>query len=204
MTLEGTLVIKNAYKTDIQQELYAIKDMVLSGENEFRFSAPLQALLWGYIDGKFKEGDSPLKNYVDCVEFVKPIWGEMKGDRWDEFDEVTSRLNLPELVDYYIKNNFDYQQYTSKHGSASLAFSKKGGNCVETVAFQNHCLNKAGYKAYQLQVEATSSWAKWHAVTKFYDKGNMYIMDDGTIIPAGIIGPLKSIGNSGYKQYHGY
>lgn len=48
-----------------------------------------------------------------------------------------------------------------------------------------------------------ASWATWHAVTRFYDRGKMYIMDNGTPRPRGILGPFKSIMESGYVPYIG-
>ena len=80
-----------------------------------------------------------------------------------------------------------------------MAFKQRGGNCAEIEALQRYCLNKAGYKAYMLIVNTISSWADAHAVTKFYDKGNMYIMDNGKRSPLGIRGPLKNIREAGYS-----
>lgn len=125
--------------------------------------------------------------------------------RWKGFDVVTTRLNAPKLIDYYTKNNFHYKAYTSDFGSARLAFRRKGGNCVEIEAFQRYCLKRAGYKAFRLRADSRgkSSWATWHAVTRFYDKGKMYIVDNGTTRPRGILGPFTSIMESGYAPYIG-
>ena len=66
--LEGKLIIRNAYKTDLTPELLALKEMVLAGKGDNEFSAPLQALLWGYMDGKFKEGDNPFETYKSALK----------------------------------------------------------------------------------------------------------------------------------------
>ena len=92
-------------ETNIVPELYAIREMVLAGEGEHRYSSLMEALLWGYMDGKFKEGDNPLKDYIGPVEFVKTIWGDMEGERWDEFDEVARRVNSLRLFNYWVVNS---------------------------------------------------------------------------------------------------
>ena len=80
--------------------------------------------------------------------------------RWN-FDSTTSRLNSPELIDYFTQKYFVYQKYESfDMGSASLALEDRGGNCVEIDAFIRHCLNKSGYKATREIVEPTSKWAR--------------------------------------------
>jgi len=62
--LEGTLTITKDLEGNLPKKLYALKDIVLAGENDYRYSAPLQALLWSYMDGHFKEGDNPFKHYL--------------------------------------------------------------------------------------------------------------------------------------------
>lgn len=129
----------------------------------------------------------------------------IENSRWKDFNDVIARSNAPELVDYYTKNTFHYKAYTSDFGSARLAFRRKGGNCVEIEAFQRYCLKRAGYHAFRLRADSRgkSSWATWHAVTKFYDRGKMYIMDNGTTRPRGILGPFTSIMESRYVPYIG-
>ena len=172
--LEGTLTIENINKKILSPKLYALKDMVLAGENNYRFSSPLQTLLWGYIDGKFKEGDNPLKNYQDALEFVKPIWGNMKGPRWDKFDEVTSRLNLPELLYYYDKNNISGGHYRGNKKTNKEVFESGSGNCYDVSEFNTFCLSKAGYNTNLIWVETGLGD---HIIAGFKDKGKIYILD---------------------------
>lgn len=76
---EGRLSIKNVSGTGFTSEIFVFKDMVMAGKSDQRFSAPLQALLWGYRDGKFKDGNNPLKTYSSVFDLVKDVWGEMQG-----------------------------------------------------------------------------------------------------------------------------
>lgn len=184
--LEGKLVIKNASENRLTPELFALKDMVLTGKGNHRFSAPLQALLWGYMDGRFKENDNPLENYMDALEFVKPIWGNMKGPRWEKASEIISRLNSPELIEYYIKKKIKYEYYHGRFKSPSGVVTSKGANCEDTSEFVVHCLRQAGYQANTLIVRSSID-PKGHTIAHFEDKGNIFIMDNGRLR-----GPYKS------------
>ena len=107
----------------------------------------LQALLWGYMDGLFKENDNPFKHYVDFVEFVKPIWGDMKGPRWEDFDTVADRVNKPELFDYWVSRTITYGRprvgYTQP---AKKTFYGKVGDCSDVARLGQVFLDRAGYK----------------------------------------------------------
>jgi len=177
--------------------------MVLAGEGDNKISADLQALLWGYMDDSFKKGDNPLKDYKGSLEFVKPIWGEMEGERWKNFEDVTLRLNLPELIDYYTKEKFTYRLYFDGHGTAKEAFRKKVGiNCDRYEKFIRYCLMKSGYKAKRRDVVSKLGGPdNWHVITEFIKKNKKYIIDNGTFSPTGIIGPLKSLKEAGYSLY---
>lgn len=195
--LEGKLNIKKVgYKTGFAPELIALNEMILAGEGEHRYSSLLQALLWGYMDGKFKEGDIPLKNYQGAVEFVKPIWGEMDGQKWGDFDTVVSRLNTPVLLDYWEQRNLSYQYYIGSMKSDRSVFESKSANCKDTSEFTVYCLSKSGYDATLFWVESMIS--EGHIITFFEDKGNKFIMDNGKPSPKGLIGPIKSLSEAGY------
>lgn len=188
--LKGKLIIKNALKSSIETESFIIKDMVLSGEGEYRYSSPLQALLWGYMDGKFKEGDDPLKDYKGLVEFVKPIWGEMEGKRWRDFDAVTSRLNAPGLVDHYTRQKISYEYYIGDKKTNSWVFKTKKANCADTSEWIAECLTRAGYESGTVSVY--SSRPEGHRICYFKDKDKIFIIDNGKNHPIGIRGPFES------------
>jgi len=58
-----------------------LRDIVLAGKGDYKYSALLQALLWGYTDAHFEKGDNPFNDYKGLLEF----WGDMKGPRWIDF-----------------------------------------------------------------------------------------------------------------------
>jgi hypothetical protein len=194
--LDGKLTIKNAYKVDLPEELFALRDIVLAGENDFRFSAPLQALLWAYMDGYFKEGDNPLKNYRNALDFVRPIWGNMKGPRWRKFEDVTLRLNLPELLYHYEKENFNYRGYltsmeSSPQWSPTYIFihMDEENNCIAYASFTKYCLRKAGYKAWISFVPLRAR--EYHVFVLFKKKDGIYILDAGRS-NIGLLGPFPN------------
>ncbi len=156
--LEGTLIIKNA-DGNLAPEVYAIRDMVLSGESDFRFSAPLQALLWGYMDGKFKKGDNPLKNYQSALEFVKPIWGDMKGPRWSYEEAVLSgRVGSDfRLLNYHNTMKIKDEDYIGPWKSPKRVYESGFANCQDASKFSRDAVEAAGYrKTYLLWVDHPS------------------------------------------------
>jgi hypothetical protein len=187
--LGGTLIIKNAYVANVSRELFALREMVLGGKGDYRFSAPLQAMLWGYMDGKFKEGDDPFDDRTNVLDFVIPIWADMKSPRWEDFDKVTLRLNLPELIDYYERKRItwvDWRTLPTWPVTPYYVFKHNKGGCVSITRFTVHCLRKGGYKAWELRVGDISGRYPFHAVCLFEMQGEKYIMNNGTSWPLGI------------------
>ena len=137
-----------------------------------------------------------MKNYQGPVEFVKPIWGEMEGPKWRDFDTVVGRLNTPELLDYWEQNNLGYELYIGSRKSDRSVFESKSANCKDTSEFTVYCLSKSGYDAGLLWVE--SRIPEGHIITIFEDKGKQFIMDNGKPRPKGLIGPIKSFSEAGY------
>ena len=177
--LDGTLTIKNAYETDLTPELFALREMTRAGKGP-KYSAMFEAMWMGFRDGHFKEGDNPFENYKGPVELVKPIWGDMKGADWEDFDTVVDRLNTPELVDYYEKKNFTYKYYISgtnqEPGShARMIFKDKNGNCDKYTTFTVKCLKNAGYKAWSEFV--ITKRGQPHFTTLFINNNMIYILD---------------------------
>ena len=149
--LEGILTIEKVNKTNLTLELCAVRDMVLAGEGEHKYSALLEALFWGYMDGKLREGGNPLKNYQGAVEFVKPIWGEMEGGRWNDFDVVAYRLNSPELFDYWVNKSIRYDGprigYTKP---ATTTFKDLAGDCSDVAELGEEMLRRSGYDVIKI------------------------------------------------------
>lgn len=199
--LDGILTIKT--NIDIQPEIDFFKKMVLAGEGKYKYNAFMEALLWGYMDGMFKGGDNLFKIYDNPLELVKDVWGNMEGPKWKDFEIVTSRLNKPKLIDHYTQNVFKYKFFISKNGSAKFSFNKKINlNCIDFEVFVRYCLNKAGYNASPEKVIPLSGAMNYyHIITTFKDKNSLYIINNGTTFPTGIIGPFKSLKDSGYKKH---
>ena len=185
--LEGTLIIKNAYDaTKPERELFVIRDMVLAGEGGHKFSAPLQALLWGYMDSKFKE-DNPFENYIDALEFVKPIWGDMKDKRWSNFDEVADRVNTPKLFDYWVNKVIDYGDpiigYTKP---ARQTFKDLRGDCSDICELGQTILGRSGYNVMKICTP--------DHVMGYIKKDNLYwLAIDFTPMGNALIGPSKNL-----------
>lgn len=120
--------------------------------------------------------------------------GENKKDspRWDDFKEVTDRLNSPELVNYYEWKRFSYEYYWNIPGYSDnnpdlhYVFKKNKGDCAYITAFTVYCLKKAGYRAYTKYVSPNDPRFRFHAITVFEQNGKRCIMDNGSVNKKGI------------------
>ena len=79
-------------------------------------------------------------------------------------------------------------------------FKSKKGNCVDISEFIAYCLNKAGYKAGTIKVGSSNPWG--HRISYYKDKGNIFTIDNGMIVPAGITGPFTRFRDIPYTIIH--
>ncbi len=218
--LEGTLTIKDFY-SNIAPEITAIRDMVWAGKGDHRYSSLLQAALLGFMYGHFRKGDNPFKDYPGIVEYVKPIWsdmGDMKGQGWDDFEIVTSKLNRPELIDHYEKEVFVHKDTKTKFEGLGATrrdpeeifyyFQNpankgvdKGLSCGYYSTFTEYCLLKGGYNALAKGFWIDRQARRGHWTTLYEDfelaalcKDLWFILDNGLSrrVNLGIVGPFKS------------
>lgn len=119
-------------------------------------------------------------------------------NKWSDFNEVTARLNSPELINYYEQIRFMYAEWrtipdyvrnyeSNIYACARYVFNNNRGDCSYTTGFTIYCLRKAGYKAFEIRVKPDSPKYEYHAVCVFYWDGEKYVMDNGRIGPRGII-----------------
>ena len=98
------------------------------------------------------------KNHPEAFEYkFKPFDAKLKTheNKWKDFSNVIDRLNSPELVFYYIKNNFSYEQ--GEHGSPKKTFKMKAGNSKAIAELGQFLLKKAGYKTFIRTVKTLDS-----------------------------------------------
>lgn len=119
-------------------------------------------------------------------EFIK---GKMREEyRWDDFDTVVDRLNAPELLDYYINQNFTkITSLESKSRSVRGVFTSKEGFCVELAMFGINALRRAGYDAamyWDMKSLIKSYMPSWvlsgHVVATYKEGERMCIFVDFT------------------------
>lgn len=168
----------------------AFHKMYEVGKPEVRkFCSPLQALFWLAEEDKFSRGNNPLAGYK-LELFLMSIWSGFPKKRWKSFNEVTDRLNAPELIDYYERCQISYSRGHRYDMSPRDVFALKTGHCISITAFTVYCLRKGGYKAREHIVRSPTGHPAGHYVTLFEWKGNKYIMDNGRPYGRGII-PYK-------------
>ena len=105
---------------------------------------------------------------------------------------MLTRLNAPELVDYYAKKQIGYRNYWKIPGYSDPAdpryvFRNKAGDCLYISTFVAAALRKNGYNAWVAKKPALRACDSWHAVCVFKDQGERYIIDDGKGYKRGIM-----------------
>ena len=162
----------------------AFKRMYDVGYPNFRkFCSPLQALYWLAMDDNLKQMD--ISKYT-LIGLLSKAWYKFEydgTDRWDDFSDVTDRLNSPQLVDYYESRNFNYKlvrlRSSQDYKNPRYIFRSKQGACWLYTAFSVYCLKKAGYQAYAITVYHGNTPRPNHVACTFTDKnGKAYILDN--------------------------
>jgi hypothetical protein len=171
----------------------AFKQMYQVGKPEVRkYCSPLQALYWLALDDKLKQAD--ISDYA-LTGLLNKAWYmpgfELDGTgRWDDFNDVTERLNSPDLVDYYVSRNFSYKKIRltslNDYKNPYNIFKIKQGECWLYTSFCTNCLKKAGYQAHAITVFHNLRKRPSHVTCEYTDKdGKEYILDN-TLTARGI------------------
>jgi len=160
--------------------------------DERAYCTPLQALLWYAYDFEFNAENGPL---VDTpLELVRVTWlrsfmYDYRSDRWKSFEEVVDRLNSPDLVSIYTRNNIRYVYYSPPtwYRPAQVIFQEKRGICVDFATFQSYMLKANGYDAWNVGLAIET--ATGHNVCGYKCDGLWHVLDNYGVKK----GPFKSL-----------
>lgn len=121
--------------------------------------------------------------------------------RWSDYSQVLDRLNSPETIEYWTRENIFYEDYFGPRKSNSRVFNTKMANCSDTSQFITRLLSRAGYQAGLLDVDyEKANTAESHIVSYYKDNGKYFIIDNGTGWSPGIIfGPFDALYKSHYR-----
>lgn len=135
-----------------------------------KYCTPLEALLWIAYDRDYDEYN-PLKNY-NLNSLIQNAWvntstsDNFASTRWNNFGEVTDRLNSPDIIAIYLRLRFSYSYKKYEHEgvkSANELFKDRKGACYDHALFACYLLKKNGYE------NAWGTAVKFdHLVNKFY------------------------------------
>lgn len=120
----------------------------------------------------------------EAAEIIKAAMHPSVDPRWKSFQEVTERLNAPELIDYYERRRFQYEYwwnirfYSAQNPDPRYAFMHNRGDCVYITSFTVYCLKTAGFKAWEKRMPSRSVQFSYHAVTAFEWNNRVFIMDN--------------------------
>ena len=127
----------------------------------------------------------------------KGINKNLKNQRWNNYNTVIERLNSPELVDYYVRYEIEYELYFGNKRLKKDVFKSGRGNCQDISYFVTYCLRKSGYKSTTMLVDS-ENWGHCRHVVSFYEVNGSYFVIDGSK-DDGILGPFISINQSPFK-----
>jgi len=147
--IEGKITITgNPLEKSLNREQTNLRNLVLLGLGEQKYSAPLEALLWGFMDERFKE--NPLVKFNSMIAMTKVIWGNMDGEKWDNYGVVIKRVGSdPGLTHYYTSRKFSGYRgpINGSWENGYNTFLRKGGHCIAWARFGRDALLKNGYNA---------------------------------------------------------
>jgi hypothetical protein len=192
--LEDIVNFYNLNKGDFNK---ALQEMYKFGIPEIRqYCSPLQALFWLAEKEEFDEANNPLKYGVsdtDIMLLTKKAWGDMKGPRWKNFNEVTTRLNSPKLFDHYINSNIRYSYDPGSTTIPHSVFSNKVGDCDDVAGFGHYVLQKAGYNTFGRRAYNSRNDAHIGLGLKSKEDGKYYLVVDFKRFGNWMSGPYDSI-----------
>ncbi|MGD8800988.1 MAG: transglutaminase-like domain-containing protein [Desulfobacterales bacterium] len=191
MALERICVYYNQNQKDFDAAFERMYDV---GYPKVRkFCTPLQAFYWLALDDKLNQIDISKYALIGLLNeaWYKSGFGYDGTGRWDNFRDVTERLNSPRLVDFYVSRNFTYKKIRlrtlDEYKNPHIFFSRKQGECWLYTTFCLYCLKKAGYQAHAITVYHGNSKRPNHVTCLYVDKdGYEYIMDNS--LPAYVHG----------------
>lgn len=194
-------------------------------KDERKYCSPLEALVWLLYDYDKEYIDNEIYYHTDFGYLMargqktqlKPLlwrlvyfsWEKSSesnnflSGRWEDFSEVTDRLNSPMLVSMYMVHNISYDhekcQAFIKSGrdiwqSPRVTFDRKQGVCKDHATLALYCLLESGYKYDNFELYQNDAacvlfacaqpWSpgKGHLVCLFIRDGVYYIIDNGTLV----------------------
>lgn len=187
MALERISIFYNQNQKHFNSAFERMNDVGYT--NVRKFCTPLQALYWLALDDELKQ--IGISNYT-LIGLLNLAWYksgfEYDGTgRWDDFSDVTERLNSPELVDYYVSRNFTYKRIRLRslddYRNPYIIFTTKYGQCWLYTAFSTYCFKRAGYQAHAITVFHGISPKPNHVACEYIDKdGKEYVLDNSITV----------------------
>lgn len=224
------------YGRFVSPRLFALACLTADGlfHDQKRYSPSLEALIHSLKSGTFKEeelyrilhwekGARVGQDNFDRLtsDYIIATWDRLPELLEGDFPTITSRLNRPDILDWYERTHFSYATTSQGYGCGGVdisdssqvcdpayIFGSRRGNCAAYTRFTVYCLRKAGYRAYSVKV--FSLWPayfcfncavrNYHYLTAYQDRGKWWIMDNGRGRgPQGILGPVASLKELPYQ-----
>lgn len=186
-----------------------------------KYCSPLQAFFWMAYDSDIEEikkqlnvcltelpidRDWPFLESYETEYLLPNDWHFSDQKKWSDPKSIIDRLNSPELLEYWLMQNFkyDWDRFNPRRAhnapqSAEKTIRRKKGVCHDAAYLAYVCLKRAGYDVTTLNVwysKQATRGGGGHAVCvikmKQIDEDVYYIVGD-TNAPGFIVGPIESI-----------
>ncbi|BBO85568.1 hypothetical protein DSCO28_61340 [Desulfosarcina ovata subsp. sediminis] len=96
-------------------------------------------------------------------------------NRWNNHKIVYDRLNAPELIHFFIYNNYFYEP--NEYSTPKKTFYSKYGNSKALAELGKLLLDKSGYKTFFITIKDESTLCrKEHAGTGIFDENGNYVL----------------------------
>jgi len=99
-----------------------------------------------------------------------------KEEEWKDYKTAVERLNAPELLDFYINNNFNYRMDITGCKNAKYVFSIKYGDCDDLANFGKIALRRAGYSVFGRKIRTGFNPEDGHMGSGIILKDKQYLL----------------------------
>ena len=129
-------------------------------------------------NNKFSK-ENPLLSKNSVREFVEYVWDQTYDDdvRWNNFEEVSLRLNSPDMISLWVFKNIVYKsEKENEYAPARIIFERGYDDCDGFAMFQSYCLKKNGYNAWNVCIGIVHP--NGHNVCGYILSGKYYVLDN--------------------------
>lgn len=173
--------------TNIHQIIFRIQTQSAADDYALLAKRHDNRQLQGYIMDDFLK-----KREIFDVNDWQQIEAAIAQSRWKIFYTVADRLNSPELISYYINENFFFRKTPAS--GVYFTFFEKRAQCTDAAYFAQFMLERAGYKTFMRSVKWDEDpWDGLHTGAGIILEDGRYVLVSNYTGINSISGPFASL-----------